>query len=93
MACWNRQSRNAKALRCCHTNGLASTGYSFIKTAITPVTTAYGYEELNLSPARGAADASGLPQFVRKPTHKWTPAQPKHSLRQHTKSTGTARGR
>ena len=28
-----------------------------------------------------------------KPTRKWTRAQPKHSLRQHTQSTGTAQGK
>jgi hypothetical protein len=93
MACWSLQSRNAKALRCCQTNGLADIAYSFMMTAITPVNIAYAYELTNFSSAGGAADASGLPQFVRKPTRKWTPAQPKRSLRKHAQSTGTVRGR
>ena len=45
MACWNHQSRNAKALRCCRTNGLADSAYSFI----TPVNIAYAYELTNFS--------------------------------------------
>ena len=53
MACWSRQSRNAKALRCGQTNGLASIAYSFMMTAITPVNIAYAYELTNFSSAGG----------------------------------------
>jgi len=44
MACWSHQSRNAKALRCGQTNGLASTAYSLKTTAITPVSSTYGFK-------------------------------------------------
>ncbi len=53
MACWSHQSRNAKALRCCQTNGLADIAYSFMMTAITPVNIAYAYERTNFSSAGG----------------------------------------
>jgi len=53
MACWSRQSRNAKALRCCQTNGRAGIAYSFMLTAISPVNTAYAYQRTNFSSARG----------------------------------------
>ena len=53
MACWSHQSRNAKALRCCRTNGVASIDYSFMMTAVTPVNTAYASERTNFSSAGG----------------------------------------
>jgi hypothetical protein len=68
MACWNLQSRNAAALRCCQTNGLAGGAYSFVMTAITRVNTANAYERTNFSSAGGPRDASGLPESVRRPT-------------------------
>jgi hypothetical protein len=49
MACSSHQSRNAKALRCGQTNGLAGIAYSFMMTAITPVNIAYAYELTNFS--------------------------------------------
>jgi hypothetical protein len=51
MACWNRQSRSAKALRCCQTDGVAGTAYSFMMTAISPVSSAYVYERTNFASA------------------------------------------
>jgi hypothetical protein len=90
MACSSHQSRNVKALRCCQTNGLAGTGYSFKTTEITPVSTTYIYERSNFSSAPGPADVSRSQRFVRSLAR---PAQPKHSLRQHMHSTGMARGR
>jgi len=53
MACSSHQSRNAKALRCCQTNGLAGVTYSFMTTAITPVNIAYAFELTNFSSALG----------------------------------------
>ena len=53
MACSSHQSRNAKALRCCRTNGLAGIAYSFVMTAITPVNIAYANELTNFSFCRG----------------------------------------
>jgi hypothetical protein len=53
MACWSRQSRNTKALRCCQTNGIAGMAYSFLMTAITPVNTPYAYGRANSSSAGG----------------------------------------
>jgi hypothetical protein len=53
MACWSRQSRNAKALRCCQINGRAGIAYSFVMTAISPVNTANAYERTNFASARG----------------------------------------
>jgi hypothetical protein len=53
MACSSHQSRNAKAVRCCQTNGLAGIAYSFMMTAITPVNIAYAYELTNFSSAAG----------------------------------------
>ena len=53
MACWSHQSRNAKALRCCQTNGRAGIAYSFMMTAITPVNIAYAYELTDFSSAGG----------------------------------------
>jgi hypothetical protein len=53
MVCSSHQSRNAKALRCGQTNGLAGIAYSFIMTAITPVNIAYAYELTNFSLAGG----------------------------------------
>ena len=41
------------AVRCCQTNGLASIAYSFIMTAITPLSIAYTYELTNFSSAAG----------------------------------------
>ncbi len=63
MACWSLQSRNAKALRCCQTNGLADIAYSFTMTTITPVNSIYIYGRTNFSSAAGPHDASRLPQF------------------------------
>jgi len=53
MAGWSHQLRNAKAPRCCQTNGLAGIAYSFVMTAITPVNTAYAYERANFASASG----------------------------------------
>ena len=53
MACWSLQSRNAKAPRCCRTDGLAGVTYSFMMTAITPVNIAYAFELTNFSSAGG----------------------------------------
>ena len=53
MACWSHQSRNPKAVRCCQTNGLAGIAYSFMTTAITPVSIAYAFELTNFSSAGG----------------------------------------
>ena len=53
MACSSHQSRNVKALRCCQTDGLAGTGYSFKTTEITPVSTTYVHERSNFSSAPG----------------------------------------
>jgi hypothetical protein len=43
MACSSHQWRDAKALRCCQTNGLADIACSFMMTAITPVNIAYAF--------------------------------------------------
>ena len=53
MACSSHQSRNAKALRCGQTNGLAGIASSFMMTAITPVNIAYAFELTNFSSAGG----------------------------------------
>jgi len=92
MACWSHQSRNTKALRCCQTNGLASTGYVFETTAISPVNSTYASERTNLSSAR-ARGRVPIAAVCAQADAEWTPAQPKHNLRQHTQFTGTARGR
>jgi hypothetical protein len=67
MACSSHRPRNAKALRCCRTNGLAGITFSFTMTAVTPVNIAYAYELTNFSSAGGPQTLPGLAQFVRKP--------------------------
>jgi hypothetical protein len=53
MASFSHQSRDAEALRCCGTDGLAGITYSFMMTAITPVNIAYAFELTNFSSAAG----------------------------------------
>ncbi len=60
MACWSQQSRNAQALRCRQTNGLAGIAYSFTTTAITPLNIAYANERTNFCFCMGPADASRI---------------------------------
>jgi hypothetical protein len=57
MAGWSHQSRNAKALRCRQSNGLAGITYSFMMPTITPVNITYARELTNFSSAgaRGRA--------------------------------------
>jgi hypothetical protein len=68
MACWSHQLWNAKAFCCRQTNSLPGIACSFILNASTPLNSTYTSERTDFSSAGGPADASGLRQFVRKPT-------------------------
>jgi hypothetical protein len=70
MACWSHQLWNATAFRGRQTNGLPGIACSFILNASTPLSSAYACERADLSSAGGALNASGLRQFVRKPTRE-----------------------